>query len=270
MDPTAALVSVICYAAVFVPLELSAALHRRRLLRSEVGTDALFIALNFLLWTPLIVALLLQLSALIATLPLHGLRRAFSAQWLWLQLIEAILLSDLAIYWFHRACHRCEWLWRFHAVHHGSRSLDWLAAYREHPLDNLATRVVENVPLMLLAVPLPAIAGFAVFRGMWSLFIHANVDLSPGPLRFILGAPRLHHWHHQALIGGQCNFGNLDPLMDLIFGTYRDPGRAPWRYGIRHEPRRGYLSLLVRPFLPPPQAPAVVVPSRNQVIPGSA
>ena len=32
----------------------------------------------------------------------------------------------------------------------------------------------------------------AMFRGMWALYIHSNVSLDPGPLRYLIGAPRLH------------------------------------------------------------------------------
>ena len=120
---------------------------------------------------------------------------------------------------------------------------------REHPFDNLYTRLVENLPLMLLGIPLHLLAGFAVFRGLWSLFIHSNTTLDPGPLRRLLGSPRLHHWHH-AIDGGRVNFANLSPLMDLLFGTYCDPGRMPERYGITEPAPRRYLAQLAAPLWP--------------------
>ena len=36
--------------------------------------------------------------------------------------------------------------------------------------------------------PQQALAYFAAFRGLWAIFIHANVRLSIGPLRMLLGA----------------------------------------------------------------------------------
>ena len=53
---------------------------------------------------------------------------------LWSRVAMALMLGDLLTYWFHRACHHYEFLWRFHAVHHSAERLDWLAAHREHPL----------------------------------------------------------------------------------------------------------------------------------------
>src|SRR5262249_38358398 len=143
-----------------------------------------------------------------------------------------------------------EFLWRFHRVHHTAEHLDWIAAYREHPLDNLLTRVTENLPLMLLGFPLETLAGFAAFRGLWALYIHSNCALTPGPLRFLLGAPRLHHAHHAVEHGGRVNFANLSPLMDLAFGTYHDPGRFPSRYGLGAPVEHAYVSQLAAPLVP--------------------
>jgi sterol desaturase/sphingolipid hydroxylase (fatty acid hydroxylase superfamily) len=247
VHPTAAVLSFLIFAAIFVPLERLRAMRPRRLLRPALATDLLFLFGNFLLWTPLILVALLAMIHAIDLLPLAWLRVPFAAQPWWLQAIEGILLCDLGTYWFHRASHRVGALWRIHRVHHTAETVDWIAAYREHPLDNLLTRAVENLPLLLLGFPMPTIAGFVVFRGLWALFIHANTDLSPGPLRFLLGAPRLHHWHHEIEAGARCNFANLDPLMDLLFGTYWDPGHDPQRYGIAGEQPRGYVGLIVRP-----------------------
>ncbi len=249
-DPTALAIGFIATAAIFVPLERCWALRRQPLLRPALGTDLLFMVSTAVLWTPPIVVALVAMAALVDRLPLAPLQRAFAALPFALQVVAAVLVSDLAIYWFHRASHRVGWLWRFHRVHHTAEHVDWVAAYREHPVDNLLTRAVENLPLMLLGFPLEAIAGFVVFRGLWALFIHANVALSPGPLRFLLGSPRLHHWHHEAASGGRCNYANLDPLMDLLFGTYRDPGHAPTRYGIVGESPRGWLAHIVAPLRP--------------------
>jgi sterol desaturase/sphingolipid hydroxylase (fatty acid hydroxylase superfamily) len=172
------------------------------------------------------------------------------AQPFWLQIVTVILLSDASIYWVHRLSHANRFLWSFHRVHHTSVSIDWLAAHREHPVDNLVTRLVENLPPILLGFPLPALAGLAMFRGLWALYIHSNCALTPGPLRYLLGAPRLHHWHHAIEGGGRVNFANLSPLMDLLFGTYHDPGRMPQRYGLDEPGSHGFFAQIVRPFVP--------------------
>ena len=114
----------------------------------------------------------------------------------WLQAIEVVLLSDFFMYWGHRLQHRVGFLWRFHAVHHSSEHLDWIAAHREHPVDTIYTMTLINLPPMIAGFPLETMAGFLMFRGVWAAYLHANVRLPIGPLRILLGAPELHHWHH--------------------------------------------------------------------------
>ena len=41
------------------------------------------------------------------------------------QLLLCILVADLSQYWTHRAYHEIPFLWKFHAVHHSAKSMDW-------------------------------------------------------------------------------------------------------------------------------------------------
>lgn len=237
-------------AVVFVPLERVWAAHKRRLLRREWGTDVAFFAGQHLLWTAPVVAFLTWLHGSLGDELLGGVRAGFAELPFWMQAAVVILSCDVLIYWGHRLSHEVPFLWRFHRVHHTAERVDWLAAYREHPFDNLYTRTIENLPAILLGFPLPALAGFVMFRGLWALYIHSNVVISPGPLRYLLGSSRLHHWHHDRDVGGRVNFANLSPLMDILFGTFHDPGRMPKEYGIREKVRTGYVWQLVDPLVP--------------------
>jgi sterol desaturase/sphingolipid hydroxylase (fatty acid hydroxylase superfamily) len=234
--------------AAFTPLERLSPVHRQRWRREQWGTDLLFFLGQYLLWTAPVVAVLAYVHGAVAELPLSPLHALLRSLPWWAQFALAIALSDAAIYWAHRFSHSNALLWRFHRVHHTAPRLDWIAAHREHPFDNLYTRLVENLPLILLGFPLGTIAGFAMFRGLWALYIHSNVALDPGPLRYLLGAPRLHHWHHEVELGGRVNFANLSPLMDLAFGTYHDPRRFPERYGIEGDAPRPWLAHMVEPL----------------------
>jgi len=235
---------------VFTPLERLFAAHRQRVLREEWSVDIAFFLGQYLLWTAPVVAVLVYLDRALEHAPLAGLREHVRSWPFALQFLVAILLSDASIYWAHRLSHRVPLLWRFHRVHHTAPRLDWLAAHREHPLDNLFTRVIENMPLIALGLPLHALAGFAMFRGMWALYIHSNVALNVGPLRYLIGSPRLHHWHHEPERGGRVNFANLSPLMDVAFGTFHDPGAYPARYGTVERVPHGYVAQLVGAFAP--------------------
>jgi hypothetical protein len=65
----------------------------------------------------------------------------------------------------------------------------------------------------------------------------------------LIGAPELHHWHHDRDRDAG-NYANISPLMDVLFGTYRCPDHEPERFGI-HEPSPAtYVGHLVEPLLP--------------------
>ena len=53
---------------------------------------------------------------------------------------RADTVDKLREYAVHRLFHRVPWLWRFHAIHHSSRALDWLAGSRLHLVDIVVMR----------------------------------------------------------------------------------------------------------------------------------
>ncbi|MCH2046478.1 MAG: sterol desaturase family protein, partial [Saprospiraceae bacterium] len=181
-------------------------------------------------------------------IPLSFREQVANQPW-WLQAIEVILLSDLLIYWGHRLQHRVDFLWRFHKVHHSAEHLDWLAAHREHPLDSIYTIGLINLPAFILGFPLELLAGFIAFRGIWAIYIHSNVRLPLGPIRMLIGAPELHHWHHD-LDRDAGNYANISPLMDIIFGTYTCPDHEPERFGIKEDFPKNYIGQMVQPLIP--------------------
>ena len=166
------------------------------------------------------------------------------------KLLLALSLGDLCAYWGHRAQHSFEWLWRFHSVHHTTVELDWLAAHREHPLDGLYTQTMVNAPALLLGLDIGSVMGLVVFRGVWAIFIHANVRVPLGPLRYLVGAPELHHWHH-ARSRDVGNYANLAPYLDVLFGTYHCPAQEPGELGVDDSwTPDSYVGLVCAPLMP--------------------
>src|SRR5947209_13242159 len=235
---------------VFRPLELAFPARRgQRFFRPHWWLDLTFFLGQYLLWTGLILGALAYFRQwLDATVPSH-FRTAVAEQPWWLQAIEVVLLSDLCIYWGHRLQHRVGFLWRFHSVHHSAEHLDWLAAHREHPLDTVYTIGLINLPAFLLGFPIETLAGLVAFRGIWAIYIHSNVRLPIGPLRVLIGAPELHHWHHDRNRDAG-NYANISPLMDVLFGTYRCPDHEPEAFGINQPTPTTYLGYMIRPLLP--------------------
>ena len=167
----------------------------------------------------------------------------------YIKVFEVLIISDFLIYWGHRLQHKIDFLWRFHKVHHSAEDLDWLAAHREHPIDSIYTIGIINLPAFIMGFPLETIAGIIAFRGIWAIYIHSNVRLPIGPLKIIIGAPELHHWHHD-LDRRAGNYANISPIMDVIFGTYKCPTNEPEKFGIEEESPRTYIGQLIEPLMP--------------------
>ena len=233
---------------IFRPLEMAfPARPDQRFFRPHWWTDLCFFLGQYLLFSGAVFWLLGQAEPWIRSAVPERVRQQVGGMRWWAQAILVVVLGDVLIYWGHRLQHRVGFLWRFHAIHHSAEHLDWLAAHREHPLDSVYTILLVNLPLFALGVPVSTLGFFAGFRGLWAIFIHANVRLPIGPLRMLIGAPELHHWHHdRARDAG--NYGNVSPLMDLLFGTYRCPDHEPPALGVNEPIPKGYLAQLIHPF----------------------
>src|SRR5262249_20777393 len=162
---------------------------------------------------------------------------------------EIILVADVTQYWVHRAFHRVPWLWRLHAIHHSSESMDWLAGSRLHLVDIVVTRGLSFVPLYVLGFAPTAVYAYLVFVSFLAVFTRANVRFDLGPLGCLVATPRFHHWHHAAHPVDK-NFAVHLPWIDRLFGTaYLPDGRWPDAYGIDGRPvPEGYWRQLVWPF----------------------
>jgi len=150
----------------------------------------------------------------------------------WPQVALYLLGSDLVMYTTHRLFHSAR-LWRFHAVHHSSEHLEWTSASRFHPVDQILHGVLADVVMLLLGIPPEVLAWLMPFNVGTSALVHANLDWSFGPFRYVLVSPIYHRWHHTSAKRGSSNFAGTFPLFDLVFGTfYMPPGQRPDAYGV--------------------------------------
>lgn len=183
------------------------------------------------------------------------------------QAICMLVLTDFIGYWVHRLFHGRR-LWRFHAVHHSSQTLDWLSAARAHPVNEIASRLAIMFPLLALGFSLKAAAWIGPFIGFFGLLLHANLDWDWGPFRTVLASPRFHRWHHTSEEEGlNQNFAALFPVWDILFGTYYMPqDRCAEHFGTTTPVPDGLIAQLAFPFrrtsgaLPTPQDQALSRP----------
>ena len=242
--------TILIAAAVFVPFERVAAANRaQRIFRRGWATDLVTGVANGLVLYALLLALLGGVDAL-AAVSAPRMRVWAHAQPLWAQSLVAIAIGDLGIYAVHRLQHTVPWLWKFHAVHHSAEEMDWLVAFRFHPLDLFLSRVASLAPLIALDLTPEAVAVFIAVFGWQSWLVHANVRVPYGPLRWALVSPEFHHWHHAADRDAyDTNFASVLSCWDVLFGTARLPrGRRPERFGVSDPIPAGYLKRFCYPF----------------------
>ncbi len=152
---------------------------------------------------------------------------------LWAQALIFLVVSDFLTYWIYRLYHGAQ-LWRYHAVHHSSEDLDWISAARFHPINILFGTVMVDVALLLAGISPNVMLWVGPFTTATSAFVHANLNWTLGPFRYVIASPVFHRWHHTAADrGGSKNFAGTFPIWDLMFGTYYMPENAlPDAYGI--------------------------------------
>lgn len=248
------LLNLFVLALLFVPIERAfPRLPGQRTFRNGWTTDGLHFLVSHALVQALSFLILLPATSLTRLWQPEGLQALVRGQPGWIQIAEIVLLADLAQYAVHRAFHRVPLLWRFHAIHHSSVALDWLAGSRLHLVDVVATRSLVLLPLVLLGFAQGPLAAYLVFVSFHAVFIHANLRWRFGLLETVLVTPRFHHWHHAAAEAARDrNFAVHLPWLDRLFGSAHVPAGDAWpeSYGIAGHPvPPGYAGQLAFPFL---------------------
>jgi sterol desaturase/sphingolipid hydroxylase (fatty acid hydroxylase superfamily) len=143
----------------------------------------------------------------------------------WLKVVLAVLVLDLAIYLQHVMFHAVPALWRLHRMHHADLEFDVTTGLRFHPVEILLSMVVKLGVVAALGPPAIAVLIFEVLLNATALFNHSNVRLPlwiDRVLRLVVVTPDMHRVHHSILPAEtNSNFGFNLPWWDRLLGTYR-------------------------------------------------
>ena len=243
------LLSLLVLALVFVPLERAFGRLRQRVFRPGWRTDLAHFGISHVLVQATVFLAMLPAALLFRWAVSERLQAAVAGQPWALQVVEAVFVADLLAYVAHRLFHEVPALWRFHAIHHSSEQLDWLASSRLHVVDVIVTRAFGFLPLYVLGFTPSAIAAYLTFASFHGILIHSNLRFRFGWLRYLVATPQYHHWHHSATLHDR-NFAVHLPVIDRVLGTFHLPGDEwPERYGIDGSPvPEGWLRQLAYPF----------------------
>ncbi len=236
---------------VFLPLERLFRRKNQSVFRFEWREDLLYFLISSIMVQSFTYLSFAPSNLILATTQLSSIQAAVVSQPLWLQFFEIMFLTDLVQYWVHRLFHRLPWLWKFHAVHHSARTLDWLAGSRMHVVEIICLRGLTVIPMTVLGFDQSMIYVYLIVVYLYATYIHSNIKFDLEWIKPILVTPRFHHWHHgiekEAI---DVNFSIHFPLFDRLFGTYYMPkGKWPSGVGVNGHPvPSGYWKQFIYPF----------------------
>lgn len=123
-------------AIIFVFLEKMFALRKQQsVFRPEWQTDLAYFGLNHLLVGFMLLSVNFAVHHVFGWAVKSDFQISVQNLPFPVALFLIILLADFMQYWTHRAYHEVPFLWRFHAIHHSVKSMDWLAGSRLHAFE---------------------------------------------------------------------------------------------------------------------------------------
>ena len=192
---------------------------------------------------------------------------------LWIAVIFAIMLLDLATYLQHIVFHAVPGLWRLHRMHHADLEFDATTGLRFHPAEIVVSMTVKLALVLAIGAPAVAVLAFEVILNAASIFNHSNIALSPAMdrvVRLFLVTPDMHRVHHSIEPREtNTNFGFSVPWWDRLFGTYlAQPAKGHLEMKIGIEQFRSRRELwLDRMLVQPVRGIAVGKAKREQSVP---
>lgn len=150
--------------------------------------------------------------------------RLFDLSWgsIWAQAALGLLVYELFLYWWHRALHSNDVLWRvFHQMHHSAERLDTFGAFWFSPTDMAAFTLLSSLALTLVLGVSAEAATWVLYATFFlGIFQHANIR-TPRWLGYFVQRPESHSRHHGRGLHRD-NYADL-PLYDLLFNTFHNP-----------------------------------------------
>jgi sterol desaturase/sphingolipid hydroxylase (fatty acid hydroxylase superfamily) len=239
------------------------ALFPRRLAGASTGVDISYLVFNVFIfgaifgWAAISFRSVSHgtfdvLSGMFGTRPESGLPEIASRSLVTLALFLAYELG----YWLHHyLCHRVQFLWEFHKVHHTANVLTPLTVFRVHPVDTwlfvnvlaLFVGVASGASNYALGTAVPPYAVtdtnliLVVFIHLYIHFQHSHLWVAfRGGVGRVLLSPAHHQVHHSNNpVHFNKNLGSCLAVWDWLFGTLYVPARTPERltFGVEADGR---------------------------------
>ena len=157
--------------------------------------------------------------------------------------VLGVLVYEFIGYAYHRAMHSFTPLWRLlHQMHHSAERQDVASAFWFSPLDMIGWTLVNSVAFTLIGLPAQAATPAILFITFLAVFQHANVR-TPRWLGYLVQRPESHSLHHERGVHRD-NYADL-PVIDMLFGTFRNPRGYATETGLWHGASSRVLDMLM-------------------------
>jgi len=136
----------------------------------------------------------------------------------------AYFIATFIFYWWHRARHESDVLWRFfHQIHHSPQRLEVITSFYKHPVEMIVNSLIGSALVYaLLGLTPEAGAVYTLCTALGEFFYHTNVT-TPRWVGLFFQRPEMHRIHHEHG-RHRNNYGDIT-WWDMLFGTYENPAR---------------------------------------------
>ena len=158
----------------------------------------------------------------------------FEIQATWLVYVVAFIAIDFASYWNHRLCHKVNFFWNIHVIHHSSEEFNLACALRQTISNIIGYYPVFLIPAAIFGVPSEVIGLLAPIHLFAQFWYHTKHIGKLGILEYIFVTPSQHRVHHA--INEEYIDKNLAAIFcvwDRWFGTFQEElDNVPPVYGV--------------------------------------
>ena len=167
----------------------------------------------------------------------------------WVGFILFLLLDDLTQYWWHRASHTYNWLYKLHRPHHNAAYMSIRLVYRNNVFYYLLmpglwlSGILVYLGLGWVYIPYLILKMTVIFGAhsdiAWDRPLYKINWLSPvmWVVERTISTPATHFAHHgkhkeDGVTHYKGNYGNLLFFWDVLFGTAKITRHYPKQYGV--------------------------------------
>jgi len=131
------------------------------------------------------------------------------------------LIGTFFFYWWHRARHDVDFLWKLcHQIHHSPSRIEAITSFYKHPVEILLDSFLSSVIMFtLLGSSTRGAIWFNVLAVVGEYFYHSNIR-TPRWLGYFIQRPEQHSIHHEIDVHA-FNYGDIT-WWDRLFGTFRE------------------------------------------------